>query len=292
MPGRHCGLKGWAGAAGIAALTLGFGGPAVATDGLTDPGGNRPIGITWTKHNLTTTNRDTAANIHQTTTDELCVFCHTPHGGVTEAPLWNRLLGSGPYTPYASPTIDSIIGQPNGVALACLSCHDGTIAFDALRNKPGSGGFSNSPVSANFTWVNTSGGSSMPAGRITNLGTDLRDDHPVSMVYPHTEAGAAAANTDPKFNTPASAAEGSGSNRKRILGPGNGASGDAMGYDNVVFVFQQADSKFYVQCTSCHNPHGSVNTADSGGAASSQLYTTFLRRNNAGSALCLVCHIK
>jgi len=31
--------------------------------------------------------------------------------------------------------------QPQGVSLACLSCHDGTIGIDSLINAPGSGGF-------------------------------------------------------------------------------------------------------------------------------------------------------
>jgi len=35
-------------------------------------------------------------------TAEICVFCHTPHGGDSTAsvPLWNKALGSATYTTY------------------------------------------------------------------------------------------------------------------------------------------------------------------------------------------------
>ena len=40
-------------------------------------------------------------------TDQVCVFCHTPHGADVNAPvpLWNKVLGSGdtpPFTRYSS----------------------------------------------------------------------------------------------------------------------------------------------------------------------------------------------
>ncbi len=79
-------------------------------------------------------------------TTEICVFCHTPHHGVKSgsAPLWNKALGATGYTGYG--TLDT--GQPHdlgdalpttGSSLACLSCHDGTRAFDNMINAPGKG---------------------------------------------------------------------------------------------------------------------------------------------------------
>ncbi len=83
-----------------------------------------------------------------TATIGVCVFCHTPHGAnpsLPLAPLWNRSVPvDTTYTPYDAPNFDAsgtTPGQPKGVSLACLSCHDGTIAIDALINAPGSGGF-------------------------------------------------------------------------------------------------------------------------------------------------------
>jgi hypothetical protein len=85
---------------------------------------------------------------------EVCVFCHTPHGAgygdqlqFGMAPLWNRKINlSTSYMVYdGSPnfeatSVTTLGGTIKGVSLACLSCHDGTIAFDALINLPGSGG--------------------------------------------------------------------------------------------------------------------------------------------------------
>src|SRR3972149_6300104 len=98
--------------------------------------------VRMTKHNLSAN-----TNIGATGTTEVCIFCHTPHGGDTtvgggSAPLWNRTVPtSGSYSQvYTSPNFDAIDsdtankGKPKGVSLACLSCHDGTIAFDALAN--------------------------------------------------------------------------------------------------------------------------------------------------------------
>ncbi len=101
--------------------------------------------VSRTKHNLSS-NPDISA----TGTTEICVFCHTPHGANSvaagHAPLWNRLLPEdSSYDIYSSPSFDAqdVAGthRPKGVSLACLSCHDGSIAFDSLINGPGSGGF-------------------------------------------------------------------------------------------------------------------------------------------------------
>lgn len=106
--------------------------------------------VSRTKHNLSA-NPDILA----TGTTEICVFCHTPHGANLaasgHAPLWNRLLpDDSSYDVYDSLNFDKqdVTGthRPKGVSLACLSCHDGSIAFDSLVNGPGSGGF----ISANL----------------------------------------------------------------------------------------------------------------------------------------------
>jgi cytochrome c553 len=111
-----------------------------------------------TKHNFFS-NQDVAYATSETT--EICVFCHTPHGGRTDnsaAPLWNRALpASAGYTLYSSPNFDAVASQPQGVSLACLSCHDGTIGIDALINAPGSGGFLAANKNTNAGGVSTAG---------------------------------------------------------------------------------------------------------------------------------------
>ena len=102
---------------------------------------------------------------------EVCVFCHTPHGGSPAAPLWNRYDSGATYTPYFSSTIKAPIGQPTGSSRVCLSCHDGIIAMGTIRSRSGIG----------------MDGSPLLTGR-ASLGTDLGNDHPVSFKYNSTLA--------------------------------------------------------------------------------------------------------
>ena len=110
--------------------------------------------------------------------NNICIYCHTPHSALnSNAPLWNRNLPGGPFTLYSSDTIDMTINAPRGVTLACLSCHDGSIALDAFGGSAGAGNF-------------------ITAAR--QIGPDLSAEHPVSVDYdPTQDVG--------KFNTQASA---------------------------------------------------------------------------------------
>lgn len=275
---------------------LGAANVAEATDTIS---GN---GIADTKHNLSTGGN---GPIKATTgTNEICVFCHTPYGGQKDAPLWNRpFTADGSYTPYASPTIDTeagTIGQPNGISRACLSCHDGLIAFDALRNPPGSSTLGSSvtvtpdavsTTANNLDWIFTgTTNDKMPNTTVALLGTDLRDDHPISMIYAGGNwDGANAAATDAKFNPLDTASEGGERRRAVVPSTPQPAFGTTITYDNRIYAFRDGPnaSAYYVQCTSCHNPHGTKVPSDQ-----TKLYVTFLRKDNTGSELCLTCHIK
>lgn len=175
--------------------------------------------IRSSKHNLSASSRDPSFNNLQIADyGEVCVYCHTPHGGQTSAPLWNRAFGVGPYQTYSSPTIDMTIGAPSGVSLACLSCHDGTIGIDVITNPPNSS--TATPTGRTLATIYPSG-----ADAFKNLGTDLRNDHPISVTYDPTR--------DPMFQPLASV--------------------------------KTAGLKFYglnvdeVQCATCHNPHNKTN---------------------------------
>ena len=233
---------------------------------------------------------------------EVCIFCHTPHGGRSNvggvagmAPIWNRRL-SDPmsFMPYTSPNFDGqdmlgTPGRPKGVSLACLSCHDGAVAFDALINSSGSGGFFptnrvmsgaggsigmafNGPAvdasssfregrrdetSGGFVFFDAFGGGpngSFGAEPFPNLGVDLRDDHPISMEIPRT---------DPQF--------------KEILTNITTKGGRIPGSGGVMWIDRNPNGAFlpldkrdrirayptdpnrpdapYIECASCHNPH-------------------------------------
>jgi len=204
--------------------------------------------VSATKHNLSTSGTGAVHVSAGGGTDEVCVFCHTPHAASTTAkPLWNREDSAAAYQMYNnawSSTIDmTVAGSPQGVSLACLSCHDGTVALDAFQNAPGAGG--GGAGSEGYTFTGADPGNLFPAASFAMLGPDLRNDHPISVTYDIV--------ADPSFNA-------------------------AGTFTNV----QLANGN--VECSSCHNPH------DADGPLNDT--ATFLRGDNAGSALCLECHIK
>ncbi len=130
-------------------------------------------------------------------TNETCVFCHTPHqASLAEAPLWNRKLGPVTFLPYGSATTDSPCpATPSPQSQACLSCHDGVNAsndkHDLVVGPRGE-------MPDQTSWPNCA--SCHPeiargGPPVRWLGTDLRNDHPISMAYP-------TAAQDPAFNAP------------------------------------------------------------------------------------------
>ena len=119
--------------------------------------------------------------------DQPCVYCHTPHFASTtiSAPLWNRNIGNVTFQIYSSPTMDTAIpSTPGGVTLACLSCHDGVLADGDkhnLLNGPGSGSVPDTTSNPNCMRCH---GDLFGDPVNWKLGTDLRNDHPISMTYP------------------------------------------------------------------------------------------------------------
>ena len=204
---------------------------------------------------------------------QTCVFCHTPHSGVTSNPLWNRNAPTGAsYQVYTSTTSD-VVTTGAQIALsgsgACMSCHDGTIATDVLRNV---NGLAFGPA-VTFTRQGTAkatytaaapGASNVMSGGLPFLGTDLRNDHPVAITYETARAA-----TPSEFVT-------------QVL---NGAK-ITVGATNPLPLFAPPGStgpattaNATIECASCHSSHN--NTLGS-----------FLRKSNTGSAICLSCHIK
>lgn len=165
----------------------------------------------------------------------ICLPCHTPHSGVTDfvAPLWNHEVTAAVFTMYTSPTLDGTVDpQPADVSKACLSCHDGTVALENF------GGFT--------------GGNTYIQGNAL-VGTDLANDHPISVVYsPGTGAG-----QDPE------------------LSPVTALYADGTIAD---YLFNDR-----VECATCHDVHN-------GGAVGSN--PSLLVEDPAGSVICLRCHAK
>lgn len=172
-------------------------------------------------------------------TNEICIFCHTPHNAKTvtgyNAPLWNHQVTTATYTLYTSPTLQKYPGdppteQPRGPSKLCLSCHDGTVALDFYGNRNGTHFISGS----------------------ANIGTDLSNDHPVSIRWNHQTI-------DTKCDT---------------------CHADLYGFP------QQYNLPFYdwyLECGTCHEPHNRYPTYSNG---------KMLRAPLSQSVICLYCHEK
>jgi predicted CXXCH cytochrome family protein len=163
--------------------------------------------VSQTVHNLSAGG---PGQVRATSENRVCIFCHAPHNTNGVTPLWNRELSTANYSIYQSSTFDAQPGQPTGSSKLCLSCHDGTIALGNVLSRA--------------DVIRMTGGDFIPAG-LTNLGTDLSDDHPVSFFY---TSGLAAA--DLQLVDPAS-------------------------LQSTV----KLDSAGRLQCTSCHDPHHNTN---------------------------------
>jgi len=234
--------------------------------------------VAATKHNLSVSGPGTVTAL---TESQVCVFCHTPHGATSApgAPLWNRQLSTQTYVPYSSSSLDAetIAGQlqqPGGSSKLCLSCHDGSMAIGTVNV---AGGQQN--VTIEMAGVGAGGempaGAGLDTGFTRNLGTDLTNDHPISLTYDTTLV-----NLDGELRDPAVAPEvGLRSRGVRPQFPLE-ATGPA--------------NEQQLQCVSCHDPH----IADAGAPQK------FLRGNRlqlglpgggfspGSDIVCLGCHDK
>lgn len=230
--------------------------------------------IVGTKHDFSTSNTSTTpfAGVWEVpgptgfplVIDEVCVFCHTPHGaskgvpGLANAPLWNR-TNSNPvgytYSMYSSATMSATVsGTPTGTSMMCMSCHDGvtSIAVNVLMNAPGTGNPTVTPngIAAPGALGNVYNGSIF-LGWGPNIGEavpgtpstiNLSNDHPISFDWPSGNPnGLRSVPTD---------------SRLRRFGAGN-----------------------RVECATCHAVHDNT-------------YPPFLAMSNAASAMCISCHNK
>jgi hypothetical protein len=270
--------------------------------------GSATAGIANTKHNLGSSGSNSNNN-RTSSTGEICIFCHTPHGGDINAPvpLWNKVLTTSTFQTYdqlGTSTLDAGVTTIGSVSQACLTCHDGTQAIDNILNAPGSGGYDATGGGANglgWTWTSPSGNGSInaagifQAGEIVNIGTDLRNDHPVSVQYGGGPTGTPGG---PTRDTDFTAVSQIGTQDRWYID--NPLSGTTSAFDKWDFklytrtVAPGPDNLFlgtpepFVECGSCHDPHLET--------------TTFLRidpadnpdgsQSNAGSRVCLTCHTK
>ena len=216
-----------------------------------------------------------------TNVDEVCVFCHTPHGGSLTGPLWNHSLpAANNFTHYNSATVSSYLGglsaarNVNDESLLCLACHDGSIGVGHLLNDPNSlngaqPDFWGGPdQEIQGLWDQTGGRIGASLADTFNETGNLSDDHPISFSYDDVLS-------DPMYTV------GSKANQLRQVG-NTGDMSSALGWKGEGVRFFGATNR--VECSSCHDPHVDYVTDTD--------YMPFLIRPNTGSDLCLACHVQ
>lgn len=258
--------------------------------------------VAKTKHNLSKTQdtgtKQDARNNYSADTEQVCVFCHTPHGAKSDkAPLWQRNIdAASTYSTYSStgssPTMDAATDRAIGsVSIACLSCHDGTQAINVLANAPGAGG----KDGAMLNWTRGNSGATMNAdytlAGTVRLDKDLQNDHPIGIIYGGgVDAKSGGYSTiDPQFVEPKHVSINSKSVWYVDNTSGEADIGTVVGSrdkrDIALFTRDKATGDTttlayqpYVECSSCHDPHLNEKL--------------FLRVTPDGSKICLACHIK
>ncbi len=208
--------------------------------------------IANTKHNLSMTWGGEGVDprsVTATSESQICVFCHTPHGASisTTAPLWNRSLEgdagySATYSMYNSSSMEAsqLAGAPptapTNSSKLCLSCHDGVIAVGAVNVLNGGP----STIAMN----NTGTGGVMPdgnyganSGNTRNIGTDLTNDHPISITY-----NSALALADGELSDP-------------LASPHVGVRGPGLRPLIPLIPDPQDGNTPKLECVSCHDPH-------------------------------------
>lgn len=280
--------------------------PAIlATGAIVNAG---PGNIRFTAHNMSNNNDVakglTQAQRHQVSlsTEEVCIFCHTPHNAQPAVPLWNKVNPTQAFKMYTSSrsltNVAKAVTAPGPESLLCLSCHDGRTAINVLHNSKVGQDYSGkkkvdigndyndpgAPAELSGTGVplqfftfggiyranlgqTTAYNTGLKRLETTNAyaGNNLMDDHPISFSY--TAA----------YNEKVS--------------KGSNALKDINTIDARIRFY---GSNMRMECSSCHDPHVAYgytfDRVDTG--IGDKTLTPFLVRANSGSALCLSCHNK
>lgn len=241
--------------------------------------------VSGTRHNLSATSTGPAFEnyLKATDEDEVCIFCHTPHGGALNTPLWNRgiPLATG-FTHYKSATLSTTMGSLSQSrdlkpeSLLCMSCHDGSVAMSNITNYSNRLGAQpdNAIHKIQPMWGDPAaviGDARIPGDLLntTHEEKNLSDDHPVSFSY---------------YDVAVLESENNGKLHPALLVNSEDPRKKGLKF----FDDTEAAGGQRVECSTCHDPH--INDKlDNGGDPA---YTPFLRMPNTGSALCLACHIK
>jgi len=215
---------------------------------------------------------------------DLCGPCHMAHGADPNAqlvPLWSREIPTATWTPFVSPHNTTIQSPtPDDSSLACLSCHDGTVAYNQLKGQTvGTPRY----VLGDFVIGN-------------GPNRDLRGDHPISFDY--NEAVAQSPTNTLKLASEQLSDSVAPNNQ---LPAGHIFAGQTV---QQAFLKRGGSGNSTVQCASCHDVHrstGDSNLNSDWATITSPNHNPLLVVFNTagragadgyGSSLCRSCHNK
>jgi hypothetical protein len=196
----------------------------------------------------------------------VCSPCHAAHNTdpAQLIPLWNHATSTATFTPYSSPTMQATPGQPTGTSLACLSCHDGTVAINQLL----SGQQGPTPE-----YIDPS----------AQVGPNLHTTHPISFTY-----DSALATLDGSLNDPATYKIGDSVPTAGTTPPvpatwsGTSLTGQTL---NKALL----GNNNQMNCSSCHDVHKDVGSSPSSGI---MIKISGNDSSGRGSLICRNCHLK
>jgi hypothetical protein len=208
------------------------------------------------------------------TSDQTCIFCHTPHKASTSLLLWNHRLSSNANqgwvasTTLAGTTLPAAVGD---ASKRCLSCHDGTVALGDVMNASG--------VEAEIPVSGGGGGGDRMTAASTIGATGLATNHPVSVPYPAGAGG----NTYGLIVSKAKVAD-----FRAVLNNATCTSTTGICVTAPVAADGQKINLYGtaaapgIECGSCHEVHNKYGPGNQ----------FFLRVSTAQSAICIACHVK
>jgi hypothetical protein len=200
----------------------------------------------------------------------VCGVCHTPHhADPVLGPLWNHTSSGLGFTMYANGTAPAAnvkfipAAQPNASSLACLSCHDGTVAVNSYGVNDIQG---------------IQGGSAMMITNSANLTKDLTHTHPISFTYDTALCSLDQwlFNPDTTFVTP----------------PASGGGAFVATIPNMSINIFLLNGNHTVECSSCHDVHNQIGSPYDINNNPHLVKIVGVDAQNEGSLLCRSCHNK
>ena len=213
----------------------------------------------------------------------VCVFCHTPHNAIVQGvdaterlPLWNKTVSVATYAPYQWATPDNLaaagaIADPLvGPSRLCVTCHDGSIAVDT-----------HGPAAPEVGILKLTG------NRAIGIGANLESTHPIGFSY----VDALARNKAAAGPINAVVELAPITDRFATAVAPNEAGYTTVTRDGQRTIGSTLFNSTIMTCATCHEVHNKENVAMPAGT-NGITPNYFLYAPEAGSAICLSCHVK